>query len=1593
MRTIKSRKPKKTKQLMAGTLILTYVSHMLLVPIVLANPTGLSSSTPGVSFSGVGTSNVTITSTALRSIVNAQTFNLAQTDTTNVAQSSNASMLVRIGDINPSSINGTLNAMGQLILLNPNGIVFGPNAQINVGALIASSLHLTDANFLAGQYLFQGTGIEGVVRNMGAIQGTSGVYLLAPNVENHGVITSPGGNIVLAAGTTAYLSTRPDGNGLLAELQAPAGEALNVGQLIADGGNISMAGLVVNQNGVVQANAVQSRNGKIELIAKQPDSAPATDPLATLAIGAGSLTKADGGLIVVNGQTVTHNGELQANGGTIEVTATAGAQAGSGVLTTGVTSQMTADGGSIRLTGDTVTHGGQLRANVADGKAGSIDLQARGTNATLKMEAGSLIAANGGDVVLEGRAIDQGGTIQANAVGERNGHVTFLGGDQLTFRATSDITVKGDSAGVLDGGTIIGMARNIGGAVAVDPAARFDVSAAPGGQGGELWLGDRRQSLSAIGTGTVIGASQTRLIPTDSTISFLSGSGGPSDVGSQRDVSLVALNDLTVTGFLDLSSLPQAANPSKVRFVAGHDVLFSDVLLLGPSPFSPPTTWDIVALAERSILFTGFAGSLVQTANGGGIALQARTGDVNLVDPTTGALSTVHVQGAGGLSIRTGRDLIAPTGFDENGGTLGLLSVQGISIDGPGALNLDVGRDFLGGKPGGVPSGPGFVLRNTESSVAPQHTVKVGRHIGETTLPLGPDGLPLTDQERWALMSEADRLAKKPLETEKTRGYADFALSGGDLSVTAGGNVYLARVRDAGLVGGKDIQGNLLTPQLLAGFENTNVSIVSRNGNILLNTDLQAAGRASTDAEKLGQYLPASFSALAENGTIQIRSNLVFLPSPTGTISFIARDNIQGVSQSSLKPTEATFFDQVYVGVPGAGGHWVVYDKRTILEHDELWQYLGKQPPPGVQALDDISFQNMLPDYAWTLSDNSAPNVKLSQVNPGDLVGKSLSEAGQLLRDNIPAAAVPAGQGAVTFKTLLGDISKLSMDLISRPFKKDILIDAGRDIANLFARIFVPDLGVTTKTVTEHVALINDAGRLRPITKEDAAIDPAAITVQDFTVQVEVPNVAATIRAGRDIVLSKAAGEAGLEFQGEGTARVMAGRNLDLADGSGLNFILTSSARGGLLDISVGNNLEMTTSRIVSEAGAGISIHGYDQSDTYLVGYDNSNLYPLQLPDGLRAGINLPAVGGRVNVGENTGAAQKFAGERPTGIQVIRGGSVGQRAQDPAVNPDGTVTLGNPQQDPAAVLIRAKGNVEVNQSRIGTFGGGDIRITSLQGLINAGSGSKNDIVNFVIDQPVLDSQGNPVLNQDGTVRTVKVSYPVPGSGIFTFHPDDPASVDPPTFNDPEINALLAEAGRQSVFGRDVSALNARANQLINERKPVFNQTIAKPFIQSLKLGDISLTAERGDIVIPPAGIRGRNVDLYAPHGKVDFQGGAVSGNVNLFTPTIGGSPTISGLSNFGGGATPPPVSPVSGGGAAAAASTTAAASSTSAKSTESVQESAAEQSGQQAEAKARQVASSKSDEKNEKSPLAKSIRVKRGVVIQVDVKPQAQSGS
>lgn len=333
-------------------ILLALVGGVTLSVGALANPIGPSGMQGISGIQGLGTPEVIINQTDARATINWQQFNIASSEVTRFIQPSAASLaLNRIFDQNPSQILGSLQANGSVILLNPNGVMFGPGSQVNVSGLIASSLNLSDENFLNGRYLFEGLATNGAVKNAGTIETHTGgfVYLLAPNVENSGVIRSSEGHITLAAGTTAYLSDRPDGRGFLVEVTAPSGEALNLSRLIADGGQINLYGRIVNQEGLIQANSVRERSGRIELFASEQ-----------LNLANGSQTVARGGEPVSDGGTVIALSDKTAGrtrfdrGAILDVS---GGTAGG-------------NGGFVELSGKYIDLGGRVRADTTAGYRG-----------------------------------------------------------------------------------------------------------------------------------------------------------------------------------------------------------------------------------------------------------------------------------------------------------------------------------------------------------------------------------------------------------------------------------------------------------------------------------------------------------------------------------------------------------------------------------------------------------------------------------------------------------------------------------------------------------------------------------------------------------------------------------------------------------------------------------------------------------------------------------------------------------------------------------------------------------------------------------------------------------------------------------------------------------------------------------------------------------------------------------------------------------------------------------------------------------------------------------------------------------------------
>ena len=237
-----------------------------------ANPSGGSVASGSASFA-VNGKTLTITNTP-GAIINWQQFSIQKDEITRFVQQNAASaVLNRVVGQNPSLILGRLSSNGRVFLINPSGIAFGQGAVIDVAGFAASTLNINDADFVSGRMRFLGSGAEGKLSNAGTIRTAEGghVYLIAPNVENQkgGVITSPKGEVVIAAGKTVELvnSRTPE---LRVEFVAPDNQAVNAGEMVAASGSIGIYGTLIRNSGRLSASRAEvGDGGKIVLKASR----------------------------------------------------------------------------------------------------------------------------------------------------------------------------------------------------------------------------------------------------------------------------------------------------------------------------------------------------------------------------------------------------------------------------------------------------------------------------------------------------------------------------------------------------------------------------------------------------------------------------------------------------------------------------------------------------------------------------------------------------------------------------------------------------------------------------------------------------------------------------------------------------------------------------------------------------------------------------------------------------------------------------------------------------------------------------------------------------------------------------------------------------------------------------------------------------------------------------------------------------------------------------------------------------------------------------------------------------------------------------
>ncbi|MFH0754754.1 MAG: filamentous hemagglutinin N-terminal domain-containing protein [Candidatus Omnitrophota bacterium] len=348
-------------------------------------------------------SQMTINQYTDRMAANWSTFNVGSGAAVQFVQPSTSSVSMnRILDASPSQIMGRLSANGQVFLINAAGIIFGSSAQIDVGGLVASSLDISNEQFMTGNFVFQNKGTASAVMNQGRIVTADGGYVafLSPVVENTGDILSPDGRVLMAAADKVSLDFSGD---QLVNFNVEQGAvdalAQNNGLIKADNGLVVMTAkaaddltsAVVNNNGVIEATGLVQQGGRILLDAGDHGRTTVTGTLDV------SSDTAAGGRVVVTGDDVLIDGEsrLLAQGAT-----------GGGEIYVGGGWQG-ADASIRNATKDVaVLRGALLNANATDsGNAGTVVVWSNGRTffSGSILARGGLLAGDGGKVEVSGK--------------------------------------------------------------------------------------------------------------------------------------------------------------------------------------------------------------------------------------------------------------------------------------------------------------------------------------------------------------------------------------------------------------------------------------------------------------------------------------------------------------------------------------------------------------------------------------------------------------------------------------------------------------------------------------------------------------------------------------------------------------------------------------------------------------------------------------------------------------------------------------------------------------------------------------------------------------------------------------------------------------------------------------------------------------------------------------------------------------------------------------------------------------------------------------------------------------------------------------
>lgn len=142
-------------------------------------------------------------------IANFNSFNIAKDHSVHLHQHQGTYALFRVtNQSNMSFIDGLFRADANVLLVNPNGLLIGPNGVLDTNAIVLTTHAISDDTFLRMPsthelMLTAPTNPDAIIANYGTIQSRGFSALVAPTVQNAGIIQ---GNVFIGSGSQADLS-------------------------------------------------------------------------------------------------------------------------------------------------------------------------------------------------------------------------------------------------------------------------------------------------------------------------------------------------------------------------------------------------------------------------------------------------------------------------------------------------------------------------------------------------------------------------------------------------------------------------------------------------------------------------------------------------------------------------------------------------------------------------------------------------------------------------------------------------------------------------------------------------------------------------------------------------------------------------------------------------------------------------------------------------------------------------------------------------------------------------------------------------------------------------------------------------------------------------------------------------------------------------------------------------------------------------------------------------------------------------------------------------------------------------------------------